>query len=135
MLKTFKRQHGFWHSTVLVVSGAIALSLLSYVWFEFHVNPTTVGLLFLIVIVLVSLRASLVSAVLVAIAAYLCLDYFFTAPLFALGMNQILDYVAPIAYLIIALVITRLMERVCRSVEDQNGPTRRCANLRRSWPL
>ncbi len=119
MLKTFKQPHSFWHSAVLVLSGGIALALLSYVCFQFHVNPTTVGLLFLTVIVLVSLRASLVPAALVAIVAYLCLDYFFTAPLFALGMNQTLDYVAPIAYLIIAVVITRLMARVRKSLEDQ----------------
>jgi signal transduction histidine kinase len=119
MLKTFKQPHRFWHSAVLVLSGGIALGLLSYVCFQFHVNPTTVGLLFLIVIVLVSLRASLLPAALVSIIAYFCLDYFFTAPLFALGMNQTLDYVAPIAYLIIAVVITRLMARVRKSQEDQ----------------
>src|SRR5712692_4587535 len=116
MLTTFKQPRRFWHSPVLVLSGGIALALLSYVCFQFHVNPTTVGLLFLIVIVLVSLRASLVPAALVASVAYLCLDYFFTAPLFALGMNQTLDYVAPIAYLIIAVVITRLMARVRKSL-------------------
>src|SRR6266851_1041786 len=119
MLKTFKQPHSFWHSAVLVLSGGIALALLSYVCFQFHVNPTTVGLLFLIVIVLVSLRATLLPAALVSAIAYFCLDYFFTAPLFALGMNQTLDYVAPIAYLIIAVVITRLMARVRKSLEDQ----------------
>src|SRR5216683_1351269 len=119
MLKTFEQPRRFWHSAVLVLSGGITLALLSYVCFQFHVNPTTVGLLFLIVIVLVSLRASLLPAALVSIVAYLCLDYFFTAPLFALGMNQTLDYVAPIAYLIIAVVITRLMSRVRKSLEDQ----------------
>src|SRR5260370_5374649 len=119
MLKTFEQPRRFWHSAVLVLSGGIALALLSYVCFQFHVNPTTVGLLFLIVIVLVSLRASLLPAALVAIVAYLSLDYFFTPPLFTLGMNQTLDYVAPITYLIIAVVITRLMTRVKKSLEDQ----------------
>src|SRR5258708_25265009 len=122
MFKTFKQQHRlhrFWHSAGLVLSGGAALALLSYVCFQFHVNSTTVGLLFLIVIVLVSLRATLLPAALVSAIAYFCLDYFFTAPLFALGMNQTLDYVAPIAYLIIAVVITRLMLRVRKSLEDQ----------------
>ena len=119
MLKTFKQEHRFWHSAVLVLSGGMALALLSYVCFQFHVNPTTVGLLFLIVIVLVSLRASLLPAALVAIVAYLCLDYFFTPPLFTLGINQTLDYVAPITYLVIAVVISRLMSRVRKSLEDQ----------------
>src|ERR1700730_9377145 len=58
MLKTFKQPQRSWHSAVLFLSGGIALGLLSYICFQFHVNFTTVGLLFLIVIVLVSLRAS-----------------------------------------------------------------------------
>lgn len=119
MLKTFKHRYGFWHSVLLFVTGSMTMALLSYVCFQFHINPTTVGLLFLIVIVLVSLRASLLPAALVAVVAYLCLDYFFTPPLFTLGMNQTLDYVAPIAYLIIAVVITGLMSRVRKSSEEQ----------------
>ncbi len=104
---------------MLFLSGSGALALLSFICFRFQVNPTTVGLLFLIVVVVVSLRASLWSAALVAIIAYLFLDYFFTAPLFTLGMNQALDYVAPVAYVLIAIVITRLMARVRKSLEDQ----------------
>ena len=119
MLEEPKRSYGFWPSAGLFVLGSVALALLTLVCFRFSVNSTTVGLLFLIVIVLVSLRASLIPAALVAIIAYLCLDYFFTAPFFTLGMNQTLDYVAPIVYLVIAFVITQLMSRVRRSLENQ----------------
>ena len=119
MLKKSSQSYRFWQSTALLLSGGAALGLLSFICFRLHVNSTTVGLLFLIVVVLVSLRASLLSAALVAIIAYFCLDYFFTAPLFTLGMNQALDYVAPIAYLLIAVVITRLMQRVRKFQEDQ----------------
>jgi len=119
MLKKSNRSYRFWHSAGLFLSGSTALALLSFICFRLHVNSTTVGLLFLIVVVLVSLRASLLPAALVSIMAYLCLDYFFTAPFFTLGMNQTLDYVAPIAYLIIAVVITRLMSRVRKSLDYQ----------------
>src|SRR4030095_885110 len=78
-----------------------------------------VALLYLIVIILLSLRASFVPSALVAIIAYICLDYFFTAPLFTLGMSQTLDFVAPIAYVTTAFVITRLMSRLRKSSEDQ----------------
>ena len=109
----------FWRSIVLFVAGTSSLALLTYICFRWNVNSTAVGLLFLIVIVLVSLRASFVAAGLVAIFAYLLLDYFFTAPLFTLGMNQTLDYVAPVAYVVIALVIAQLMSRVRQSQENE----------------
>jgi len=51
--------------------------------------------------------------------AYVSLDYFFTEPLFTLGLNQTLDFVAPISYLSTSFVITRLMSRVRRSIEEQ----------------
>ncbi|HEY8188024.1 MAG TPA: ATP-binding protein [Pyrinomonadaceae bacterium] len=112
------RANRFWH-LVVWVSGIAALALLTFVCFRFHANSTTVALLYLIVIILLSLRASFVPSALVAIIAYICLDYFFTAPLFTLGMSQTLDFVAPIAYVTTALVITRLMSRVRKSTEDQ----------------
>ena len=111
--------YGFWPSVAQFLLGIAALALLTFVCFRFHANSTTVALLYLIVIVLVSLKSSLVPSALVAIMAYLCLDYFFTAPLFTLGMNQTLDFVAPIAYLTTAFVITRLISRVRKSNEDQ----------------
>jgi|SRR6266851_4750506 len=114
-----KRSHRFWRAAIEGLVGSIALSLLTLVCFRLHANSTTVALLFLIVIVLVSLKSSLVSSAFVAIIAYILLDYFFTAPLFTLGMNQTLDFVAPVSYVITAVVITRLMAKVRRSIEDQ----------------
>jgi C4-dicarboxylate-specific signal transduction histidine kinase len=99
--------------------GIAALALVTLVCFRFQVNSTTVALLYLIVIVLVSLKSTLAPSALVSIIAYLCLDYFFTKPLFTLGLSQTLDFVAPIAYVATAFVITRLMSKVRKSMEDQ----------------
>ena len=76
------RTYRFWTSVAQCLVGIAALALLTFACFRFQANSTTVALLYLIVIVLVSLRSSLVPSALVAIIAYLCLDYFFTAPLF-----------------------------------------------------
>jgi two-component system, OmpR family, sensor histidine kinase KdpD len=92
--------------------------LLTFVCFRFNVNPTTGALLYLIVIVLVSLTGGLVPSILVSIVAYLCLDSFFTAPLFHLTMSELLDVVAPIAFLTTSLVITRLMAKVRKSSQE-----------------
>ena len=99
--------------------GISALALVTLVSFRLHANSTTVALILLIVLVLLSLKASFVPAAGVSILAYICLDYFFTEPLFTLGMNQTLDFVAPFAYVITALVITQLMSRVRTSIEEQ----------------
>ncbi|HZS09043.1 MAG TPA: ATP-binding protein [Blastocatellia bacterium] len=108
----------FWRSAAQCLFGSIGLALLTFVCFRLHVNPTTVALLYLIVIVLVSLTGRFIPAAFVSIIAYLFLDSFFTAPLFHPAMNQPLDVVAPIAFLTTALVITRLMSRVRRSFEE-----------------
>lgn len=113
------RAYNFWQLVAQGLIGSAALALLTLVCFRFHANSTTVALLYLIVIVLVSLKSPLIPSAIVSIIAYVCLDFFFTAPLFTLGMNQTLDIVAPVAYVTTAFVITRLMSKVRKSMEDQ----------------
>lgn len=108
-----------WRSIQQLLLGAIGLALVTLVCFRFQVNSTTVALLYLIVIGLVSLQGSFVPSAMVSIVAYVCLDAFFTAPLFSLSMNQILDVVAPITYVTSALVITRLISRLRKSNEER----------------
>ena len=112
------RPDRFWRSAAPCLFGSLGLALLTFVCFRLQVNPTTVALLYLIVIVLVSLRGNFIPAALVSIIAYLFLDSFFTAPLFHPAMSQPLDVVAPIAFLTTALVITRLMSRVRKSFQE-----------------
>ncbi|MBO0720459.1 MAG: PAS domain-containing protein [Blastocatellia bacterium] len=112
------RTYRFWRSVAQYLLGSIALGMLTFVCFRFDVNPTTVALLYLIFIVLVSLKGSIVTAVLVSIVAYLCLDSFFTKPLFHIAMSETLDVVAPITFLTTSLVITRLMTKVRKSFQE-----------------
>ncbi|MBS1796481.1 MAG: PAS domain-containing protein [Acidobacteria bacterium] len=107
-----------WRSTLQFITGFVALAFLTFICFRSEISSTTVALLYLIVIVLISLRASFTPAALVAITAYLALDAFFTAPLFRLGLSEPLDFVAPVAYLTTAYVITRLMKRSRQSFRE-----------------
>lgn len=108
-----------WRPIQQLLLGAGGLALVTVVCFRFQVNSTTVALLYLIVIGLVSLQGSFAPSAIVSIIAYICLDAFFTAPLFALGMNQILDIVAPITYVTSAFVVTRLISRLRKSNEQR----------------
>jgi C4-dicarboxylate-specific signal transduction histidine kinase len=116
---TDNRTLRFWRSATQCLLGSGVLALLTFVCFRFQVNPTTVALLYLIVIVVVSLRSGFVPSAIVSIVAYLSLDSFFTAPLFRPAMNQMLDVVAPIAFLTTSFVITRLMSNARKSVEER----------------
>jgi PAS domain S-box-containing protein len=115
------RAYRFWRSAAQCSFGAAVQALLTYVCFRLQVNPTTVALLYLIVIVLVSLTSDFIPAAFVSVVAYVCLDSFFTAPLYHLAMSQPLDVVAPIAFLTTSFVITRLMSRVRKSFQEIQG--------------
>src|SRR5262249_27919149 len=112
------RAYRFWRSAAQCLLGAVVLALLTYVCFRLQANSTTVALLYLIVIVVISLTSDFIPAAFVSIVAYICLDTFFTAPLFRPSMREPLDVVAPIAFLTTSFVITRLMSRVRKSFQE-----------------
>src|SRR5262245_18750077 len=122
VLAMFKRDqrhiYRLWRSAAQFLFGVVALASLTYVCFKFQANSTTVALLYLIVIVVVSLTSSFIPAAFVSIVAYICLDTFFTAPLFRPAMREPLDVVAPVAFLTTSFVITRLMSRVRKSFQE-----------------
>jgi PAS domain S-box-containing protein len=109
----------FWRSAAQCLLGGIAVALVTFVCFRLNVSITTAALLYLIVVVLASLTGSFVLSVVVSIIAILCLDYFFTEPLFTIDgpLREPLNLVAVITFLGTALVITSLMFKVRKSLE------------------
>jgi signal transduction histidine kinase len=110
----------FWyqHPVWLFFFGCAGLALMTFVCFQLNVRGAVAGLLYMTVIVLVSLRRRFISAVLVSLVAVICLDYFFVDPTLRLGLTESLDVAALIAYLTTAIVITGLLSRVQRSVDE-----------------
>jgi len=117
------------HAVSLFFFGCAGLALMTLVCFQLNVRGAVAGLLYMTVIVLVSLRRRLVPAVLVSLVAVVCLDYFFVDPIFRLRLAESLDVAALVAYLATAVVITGLLSRVQRSVDDLRGSE---ARLRKS---
>ena len=77
----------FWRSAAQCLLGGIAVALVTFVCFRLNVSITTAALLYLIVVVLASLAGSFVLSAVVSIIAILCLDYFFTEPLFNMDLT------------------------------------------------
>jgi len=61
--------HGFWRFVAQFLSGSVALALLTFVCFRLQLNLATTACLYLIVIVLLSLLGSFLSAAVVSLIA------------------------------------------------------------------
>jgi signal transduction histidine kinase len=110
--------HKVWRSAVPGMLGVIGLTLLTFICFRLQVGLATTSLLYLMAVVLMSLKGSFITSTVVSMLAAGCMDYFFTAPLFTLGMNDLQSYVAVIVFLTISLIITRLVTRVRKQAEE-----------------
>ena len=110
--------HKFGRSAAPSLFGVIGLASVTLICFRTHVGLATAVLLYLMIVVLVSLKGSFVSSALVSVLAIVCLDYFFTTPLFTFGMNDLPSYAAMSIFLITSLIITRLVSRVQKQAEE-----------------
>jgi two-component system, LuxR family, sensor kinase FixL len=112
------RIHSLWDFVPPWVFGSVGLALLTVIGLRFQLNLATVALLYLIVVVVVSLRGSLPASVLVAVIAIVGLNYFFINSPFSMALSAPLDVAALIAFSTTAFVITYLVSRLRKSLED-----------------
>jgi K+-sensing histidine kinase KdpD len=68
-----------------------ALAGLTFVCFRLQLNIGTVGFLYLIVIVLLSLAGDYVASVVTSVVAAVCLAYFFAPPIFSIRVDDPLN--------------------------------------------
>src|ERR1700675_1322198 len=116
--KSYNWTQGFWPSAGLFALGCIVIALLTFVCFRLRATDAVAGLLYLVVVVVMSLPGRVVPALLISIIALCCLDFFFTPPIFQLTLLEPLDGAALVAFLTTALVITTLMSRVRKSFQE-----------------
>src|SRR6201993_35005 len=99
--------------------GVAGLLLITLVAVRLGLQPGAVSLLYLIAVVFVSLRASLVPSVAVSFVAVFLLQYYFL-PLFPeTAQRNPLAVVASAAFLVTAWVITAMVSRVRKMTEAQ----------------
>src|SRR5690242_12783691 len=99
--------------------GIVGLLLITLASVRFQLQPGAVSLLYLIAVVFVSLRAGFLSSVAVSLIAVFLLQYYFV-PLFStVGSKNPLAFVASVAFLVTAWVITAMVSRVRKMTEAQ----------------
>jgi PAS domain S-box-containing protein len=99
-------------SMVRILLGGVALALVTLVGSPFETHRGAVALIYLMIVAVVSLTGDLVSSAAIAIAASLCLRYFFAPPPSSAGMDKPLDIAALVTFLATAAIITRLISRM-----------------------
>jgi PAS domain S-box-containing protein len=97
----------------------MAIALLTFVCFRLRLNLATTALLYLIIIVLVSLQGSFLLSAVFSLIAVGCLSYYFTPPIFSFRIGDPLDAVAIAAFLATSAVITHLVSRVRKLMQEK----------------
>src|SRR5208283_4642172 len=115
---------------------AVAIGTIAIVTFAYRrlpdVNPTTVALTFLLIVLLVASRWGLTIATTTAVVATLAFNYYFLPPIGTFTVADPQNWIALLAFLISAIVASRLSERARR--ETLNA-TRRRKEVERLYSL
>src|ERR1700752_2207182 len=109
--------HRFWRSAGRAALGSLGLGGVTLVGVLLQAEAASAALLYFCTIVLTSLWAGLVPSLVVSIIAILCLDYFFTQPLFSISLGEI-DVVEMMVFGITAAVIAHLTSTVRKSFQE-----------------
>jgi len=100
------------------MAGCLALALLTWGGFFFRVNLATICSCYLLLVVVMAMFCGFWQASLVSVLAVVCLDFFFTQPLFRFVISDPQDWVALGAFQITALTISRLSARELRNARE-----------------
>jgi PAS domain S-box-containing protein len=117
-----------WRSAAPWALGGLGIAVLTVVAFRLRASAAGVALLYMLAILLISLRATLAVSVVASVVAALALDYFFTPPLFRISISDSIDFVAAFAFVTTAVVVARLLGRLRKSEQQwrdvfENNPT------------
>ena len=101
----------FRHAAAQILFGAMVLALLTLVCVRLGLGVATTAFVYLVAIVLLSLRESFISSATLSLIAVACLQYFFAVPFFDFRADLSQDLAAVIAFLLTSLIVTRLVRR------------------------
>jgi signal transduction histidine kinase len=108
----YKQKLRIWNEAAQCLFGGMAIALITAVCFHLQLQLPTTVLLYLIVVVLLSLQGSFVSAAFISFLAVGGLVYYFAPPIFSFKISDPVNVVAAIAFLTTSGTISHLVSRV-----------------------
>ncbi len=108
---------------ILRIGGALALvALVTAIDFRLlHLNSSTAGFTYLLLILLLATRSGLPAAIAASFASMLCYDYFFLPPIGKFSILEAQDWVALIVFLITAVTASELSAREQRRADEASA--------------
>jgi PAS domain-containing protein len=101
------------------LAGSVAIALITLVCFRFRLDPLIPACLYLISLLLLSLRGSFASSVVVSFVAVGCLDYYFIPPIFSITVSNPGTILTLITFLATLTVIARLVSGKQRLLREK----------------
>jgi two-component system sensor histidine kinase KdpD len=89
--------------------GSVAVALLTAICYRAHIDLASAIPLYTLLVVVQSMTGDFRSAAIISVLSAACLGFFFTQPLFSLYMTNPLNMLALVAFVVTALIITRLV--------------------------
>jgi two-component system sensor histidine kinase KdpD len=105
-------------TAIRIAAGTLAALLITWVAYRFHFNLSSATSVHLFLVTAIALRWGFLEASVVSLLSVVCLDYFFTQPLFAFYMSDSHDWVALVTFESVALLVSRLSNQVSRHARD-----------------
>jgi two-component system sensor histidine kinase KdpD len=90
------------------LAGAATVLVATYLGFQAHVNFSTAGFVHFLIVLLVAMMFGFWAATITSFAAFICLNYFFVAPVYSFTVEDPQNWVALIAFESTALIVSRL---------------------------
>lgn len=109
MLSVWQMDWRRWTAVTSSLTAAGATALVTAVGRGMDLNANTMGFVYLIVVLVASLRGGLAAGLLASIVATLCYNFFFFLPLYTFVIHDAANWVALAAFLITSVVVSRLV--------------------------
>ena len=106
-------------TAIRILACTALLALMVFVYAKvLHVNPTTVAISFLLVILAVAAAWGLRYSIAMSIAAALCFNFFFLPPVGTLTIADTQNWVALLAFFLTSIIASNLSERARRQTAE-----------------
>lgn len=88
-----------------------------------ELNPSAIGFVYLVIVLLASLRAGLLGGMITSVAATLCYNFYFFPPLYTFTIHETANWIALAAFLVTSVVVSRLV--IAARVQAEQAERRR----------
>ena len=113
------QNHRFRNFATECLAGSVAIALITFVCFRFRPDPLIPACLYFISLILLSLRGSFVSSLVVSFMAVGCLDYYFIPPIFSITVSNPGTILTLATFLATLTIITRLVSGKQRLLNEK----------------